>query len=121
MVFLALFALGAGLVRMAAPHVRDITAGRELAKPGMNYIPLGERRDLVDGVWAPEEIPAVLAAAQGTGPKDILRVGKERAEALRRAGCPCCTNTDCGLLFPIADQVPEKCSRCGGNVRRPVG
>lgn len=120
MIFLAAAAIACSLVRLAAPHVRNITAGRELAKPGMAYMPLGEKPALVAGVWSPDEFPAVLLAAQGTGDPKILAIGKERADALKRAGCSRCSTPEC-LLYPNPNHQPDRCDRCGHMVIKQEG
>lgn len=107
MVFLASAALVCALVRLAAPHVRSIAAGRELTKPGMDYVEVANKLVPVDGVWSPEEMPLVIAALNG-GDQKILEVGKERIDALVRGGCPTCVN--CKKPFPHGR--PEYCDRC---------
>lgn len=108
MIFLFTAAMACGLVRFAAPHIRDIVASRELAKPGMTYTTAVKA---IDGVWSTKEIPEVLDALKFIGSDEILRIGRERVEALRRGGCPVCSNPNCRKLFPI--EVPERCDRCG--------
>lgn len=105
---LAAAALACSLLRFMAPHVRNITAGRELAKPGMNYMEVGRKPVPIDGVWSPEELGAVVDALKG-GDQTILAIGEERIEALIRAGCPVCKG--CKKLFPV--KVPPHCDRCG--------
>jgi len=119
MLFLAAGMVVCGLVRLAAPHVKSIVAGRELAKPGMTYMEVGRKPVPIDGVWAPEELQAVVDALKGIGDKRILEVGQERVEALIRAGCPVCKNPDCKKLFPVS--VPANCDRCGHKMDPPKG
>lgn len=109
MLFVVAGVLVGSLIRIAAPHVRNMVAGRELSRAGMTYMQAGMKPTPIDGVWSPDELPAVAAALQGTGDKGILEIGRERAAAAVRAGCPVCKN--CGKLFP--NTVPKNCDRCG--------
>jgi hypothetical protein len=119
MLFLAGMALVGGLLRVVAPHMKDLAAARELSKRGMAYIEVGQKNVPIDGVWAPEELPLVADALQGKGNKRILEIGQERIAALKRAGCPACQNPDCGKLFPAG--APQHCDRCGRKMDPPKG
>lgn len=116
MIFLAAFALTAGLVRMVAPYVKDLAAAKELAKPDMTYTEVARKVVPVDGIWAPAELPDVIDALNGKD-NGMLEIGKERMDAAIRGGCPHCPS--CKKLFPAG--APPACDRCGHKIDPSTG
>jgi tRNA(Ile2) C34 agmatinyltransferase TiaS len=111
MLVLASSAALCSLIRFIAPHVRKIVAGSELSKPGMTYTEVARKMTPIDGVWVTGELPRVISALQG-GDQRILEIGKERVEALIKAGCPACPT--CKKLFPQGGT--SVCDRCGHKI-----
>lgn len=117
MIILMGMALVAGLVRVVADPIRTMVIGRELNTPGMAWMEAGRHEVAVDGIWAKEEIPLVIAALKGEGDKRILEVGAERIAAVIKAGCPACP--ECKKIYP--EGAPPKCGRCGTNMQDARG
>jgi hypothetical protein len=117
MIFLAGAAAVCALIRFAAPYVKDFAADMELNKPGMRYWPKKEVPP--DGIWLPEEIPAVLNALNGKGSTRILEIGEERIQAAIRGGCAVCPNQACKKIFPKG--APATCDRCACKFPPPKG